>query len=86
MPKGWVGRGLANDRLNDANVGFDRPTFGLLHPNPLAIVVLADGDDLRRGFVSADELLNLYDHFTGSGPVQVSGHNWTKTCERYFEP
>jgi FkbH-like protein len=63
MPNGWVNRGLANDSLNDANGDvFDRLTFELLHPNPLAIVVLFGRDDLRRGFVSVDELVNLYDH------------------------
>jgi FkbH-like protein len=63
MPNGWVNRGLANDSLNDANGDvFDRLTSELLHPNPLAIVVLFGRDDLRRGFMSVDELANLYDH------------------------
>jgi hypothetical protein len=63
MPNGWVNRGLANDSLNDANGDvFDRLTSELLHPNPLAIVVLFGRDDLRRGFMSVDELVNLYDH------------------------
>jgi FkbH-like protein len=62
MPNGWVNRGLANDSLNDANGDvFDRLTSELLHPNPLAIVVLIGRDDLRRGFMSVDELINLYD-------------------------
>src|ERR1044071_8507601 len=51
MPDGWVNRGLANDSLNDTNGDvFDRLTSELLHPNPLAIVVLFGRDDLRRGF------------------------------------
>src|SRR5882672_3524389 len=63
MPNGWVNRGLANDSLNDANGDvFDRLTSELLHPNPLAIVVLFGRDDLRRGFMSVDEFVNLYDH------------------------
>lgn len=63
MPNGWVNRGLANDSLNDANGDvFDRLTSELLHPNPLAIVVLFGRDDLRRGFMSVGELVNLYDH------------------------
>src|SRR5215468_1697011 len=63
MQRGWVNRGLANDSLNDANGDvFDRLTLELLHPNPLAIVVLFGRDDLRRGFMSVDELANLYDH------------------------
>jgi FkbH-like protein len=63
MPNGWVNRGLANDSLNDGNGDvFDRLTSELLHPNPLAIVVLFGRDDLRRGFLSVDELVNLYDH------------------------
>src|SRR5262245_30477313 len=63
MPNGWVNRGLANDSLNDAGGDvFDRLTSELLHPNPLAIVVLFGRDDLRRGFTSVDELVKLYDH------------------------
>jgi len=63
MPHGWVNRGLANDSLNDANGDvFDRLTSEALHPNPLGIVVLFGRDDLRRGIMSIDELLNLYDH------------------------
>src|SRR5262245_25624041 len=63
MPNGWANRGLANDSLNDANGDvFDRLTTELLHPNPLAIVVLFGWDDLRRGFMSVDELAHLYDH------------------------
>ena len=63
MPNGWVNRGLANDSLNDANGDvFDRLASDLLHPNPLAIVVLFGLDDLRRGFASIDDLINLYDH------------------------
>src|SRR5436190_23250026 len=63
MPNGWVNRGLANDSLNDANGDvFDRLTSELLHPNPLAIVVLFGRDDLRRGFTSVDELVKLYEH------------------------
>jgi FkbH-like protein len=63
MPNGWVNRGLAYDSLNDVNGDvFDRLTSELLHPNPLAIVVLFGRDDLRRGFMSVDELLSLYDH------------------------
>ena len=63
MQRGWVNRGLANDSLDDANGDvFDRLTSELLHPNPLAIVVLFGRDDLRRGFMSVDELANLYDH------------------------
>jgi FkbH-like protein len=63
MPNGWVNRGLANDSLNDANGDvFDRLTSELLHPNPLAIVVLFGRDDLRRGVRSVNEILNLYDH------------------------
>jgi FkbH-like protein len=63
MPDGWVNRGLANDSLNDANGDvFDRLTSELLHPNPFAIVVLFGRDDLRRGFMSVDEVVNLYDH------------------------
>ncbi|WP_426528019.1 HAD-IIIC family phosphatase [Bradyrhizobium sp. McL0615] len=63
MPDGWVNRGLANDSLNDVNGDvFDRLTSELLHPNPLAIAVFFGLDDLRRGFMSIDELANLYDH------------------------
>jgi FkbH-like protein len=63
MPNGWVNRGLSNDSLNNANGDvFDRLTSELLHPNPLAIVVLFGRDDLRRGSMSVDEILNLYDH------------------------
>jgi FkbH-like protein len=63
MPNGWVNRGLANDSLNDANGDvFDRLSSELLHPNPLAIVVLFGRDDLYRDFTSVDEVLNLYDH------------------------
>src|SRR5882724_3146071 len=63
MPDGWVNRGLDNDSLNDSNGDvFDRLTSELLHPNPLAIVVLFGRDDLRRGVMSVDELVNLYDH------------------------
>jgi FkbH-like protein len=63
MPNGWVNRGLANDSLNDANGDvFDRLTSELLHPNPLAIVVLFGRDDLRRGFTSVDEFVKLYEH------------------------
>src|SRR5882672_4613764 len=59
-PNGWVNRGLADDSLNNANGDvFDRLTSGLLHPNPLAIVVLFGRDDLRRGFMSVDEFVNL---------------------------
>ena len=63
MPKGWVNRGLPNDSLNDANGDvFDRLTSELLHPNPSAVVVLLGRDDLLRGFMSVDELHDLYDH------------------------
>ena len=63
MPNGWVNRGLANDSLNAAGGDvFDRLTSELLHPNPLAIVVLIGRDDLRRGSMPVDELLTLYDH------------------------
>ena len=63
MPDGWVNRGLANDSLNDSDGDvFDRLTSDLLHPNPLAIVVLFGRDDLRRGVMPVDELVNLYDH------------------------
>jgi FkbH-like protein len=63
LPKGWVNRGLANDSLDDANGDvFDRLASELLHPNPLAVAVLFGLDDLRRGFSSVDELLDLYGH------------------------
>ena len=63
MPNGWVNRGLADDSLNDGNGDvFDRLTSELLHPNPLAIVVLFGRDDLHRGFISVDKLVSLYDH------------------------
>ena len=63
MPAGWVNRGVANDSLNsvDGDV-FDRITSELLHPNPLAIVILFGRDDLRKGYKSVDELVNHYDH------------------------
>jgi FkbH-like protein len=62
VPDGWVNRGLANDSLNDAcGDVFDRLTRGLLHPNPLVVVVLFGLDDLRRG-MSVDDVAILYDH------------------------
>ena len=58
-----MNRGLSNDSLNAADGDvFDRLTSELLHPNPIAIVVLMGHDDLRRGAMTVDALIDLYGH------------------------
>jgi FkbH-like protein len=63
VPAGWVNRALKDDSLNAASGDvFDRLTTERLHPNPATIVVLFGRDDMRRGTMSVDGLIDLYGH------------------------